>query len=491
MGKGKVYLVGSGPGDIQLMTVKGLKCIQQADVILYDRLVNPMLLEEAKADVELIYCGKLPHRHILRQESINELLVQKSLEGKTVVRLKGGDPSVFGRVGEEAAALVENQIEFEIVPGITAGIAASTYAGIPVTHRDFGASFAIVTGHDKSVEGKPTIDWSSLAKGIDTIAFYMGVGNITYISEQLITFGRDPNTPVILIQWGTYGRQQTLEGTLATIAKKVEHEGFKNPAITLVGNIVSLREKLTWFEKKPLFGRQVLLAKASGRKGEIAQAIMEQGGEVIEFPRFETKSLINESHTSVIIDKIGGYSQIYFTSPDSVYFFFEALALYHIDIRQIKASFFAGSVKSQRTLRKFGCFSKLQGEISSDKSLLLVGEKLSEKEMEPLLETSFDYFTTHENLMIEHSLITLQRLESEQSLNTIVLPSANSVIRLYDALEKLYENPLDFFQGKLTIAFGERSLKQAMKQGIKVDISLEEPSLEHLLSCLTNKELIG
>src|SRR3954468_12151951 len=184
MNRGKVYLVGAGPGDIRLITVKGLEAIKKAEVILYDRLANPKLLEFAQADCELIYCGKLPNRHILRQGNINELLVEKALEGKRVVRLKGGDPGVFGRVGEEAAALAEYQIPFEIVPGVSSGIAAPLYAGIPVTHREYAESFAVVTAHDKSKEGKPVLDWEGLVRGVDTIAFYMGVGNLPFICEK-------------------------------------------------------------------------------------------------------------------------------------------------------------------------------------------------------------------------------------------------------------------------------------------------------------------
>src|SRR6476620_435269 len=218
MSKGKVFLVGAGPGDIGLITVKGLEVIKQADVILYDRLANPKLLDFASVDCELIYCGKLPDRHTLRQDGINHLLVEKALEGKRVVRLKGGDPGIFGRVGEEAEALANEQIQYEIVPGISSGIAAPLYAGIPVTHRQFGETFAVVTAHDQSKEGKPVLDWKALASGIDTIAFYMGVANLPYICENLMANGKSPDTPVILIQWGTFSRQKMLEGTLATIA---------------------------------------------------------------------------------------------------------------------------------------------------------------------------------------------------------------------------------------------------------------------------------
>ena len=276
MKKGKVILVGAGPGDVRLITVKGMEAIKQAEVILYDRLANPKLLEFAPAECELIYCGKLPNRHILRQGNINELLVEKALEGKRVVRLKGGDPGVFGRVGEEAAALAQYQIPFEIVPGISSGIAAPLYAGIPVTHREYAESFAVVTAHDKSKEGKPVLDWEGLARGVDTIAFYMGVGNLPFICENLLNFGKPASTPVILIQWGTFGRQKTLQGTLADISEKVLEAKFSNPSIILVGDVISLREKISWFEKMPLYGRQILLARTSEGPSELAKELIEQ-----------------------------------------------------------------------------------------------------------------------------------------------------------------------------------------------------------------------
>lgn len=245
---GKVYLVGAGPGDVDLITVKGLKCIQEADVILYDRLINQELLTYAKREADLIYCGKLPKYHAMIQETINHLLVKYAKQGKTVTRLKGGDPFIFGRGAEEAEALVEQQIEFEVVPGITAGIAAPAYAGIPVTHRDFSSSFAIVTGHMRS--GKSDmIDWKSLAKGIDTLAIYMGVGNLSYICQQLMKYGKAANTPVALIHWGTTTAQQTITGTLATIVEIVRASDIKNPSMIVVGEVVTLREKLQWFEE--------------------------------------------------------------------------------------------------------------------------------------------------------------------------------------------------------------------------------------------------
>lgn len=245
---GKVYLVGAGPGDIDLITVKGVKCIEQADVILYDRLINKDLLDYAKEGVELIYCGKLPDYHTLKQETINRFLVKHALKGKVVTRLKGGDPFVYGRGGEEAEVLSNHGIPFEIVPGITSGIAAPMYAGIPVTHRELSSTFAFVTGHRKEGE-EEELRWESLAKGIDTLAIYMGVKNLPYICSMLRKYGRNKATPVALVHWGTTQTQQTVTGTLETITEDVKKAGVQNPSMIIVGEVVNLRSKLNWFEK--------------------------------------------------------------------------------------------------------------------------------------------------------------------------------------------------------------------------------------------------
>ena len=248
---GKVFLVGAGPGDIDLITVKGVKCIEQADVILYDRLINKELLEYAKEGVELIYCGKLPDYHTLKQETINRFLVKHALKGKVVTRLKGGDPFVYGRGGEEAEALSNHGIPFEIVPGITSGIAAPAYAGIPVTHRDLSSTFAFVTGHRKDGE-EEELRWESLAKGIDTLAIYMGVKNLPYICSMLRKYGKKKETPVALVHWGTTQTQQTVTGTLETITDDVRKAEIQNPSMIIVGEVVNLRSKLNWFEKMSL-----------------------------------------------------------------------------------------------------------------------------------------------------------------------------------------------------------------------------------------------
>ncbi|MDQ0971812.1 uroporphyrin-III C-methyltransferase [Neobacillus niacini] len=244
---GKAYIVGAGPGDPELITVKALRCIQNADVILYDRLVNPELLKEAKRNCHLIYCGKQPNYHTLQQETINHLLVKYTKQGKNVVRLKGGDPFVFGRGAEEVEALMENGLSVEVVPGITAGIAAPAYAGIPITHRELGSSFAVVTGHKP--KGKPTdINWKSLATAVDTLAIYMGITNLPYICEELLKCGKKEDTPVAIIQQGTTLAQRTVTGTLSSIVSVVEKEGIQNPAMIVVGEVVTFRDKICLLE---------------------------------------------------------------------------------------------------------------------------------------------------------------------------------------------------------------------------------------------------
>ncbi|OYD08412.1 uroporphyrinogen-III C-methyltransferase [Paludifilum halophilum] len=245
---GKVYLVGAGPGDPELITLKGLRCIQEADVILYDRLINRELLEYAGAGTDLIYCGKLPDYHTMKQETINRFLIKHAAGGKIVTRLKGGDPFIYGRGGEEAQALARSGLEFEVVPGITAGIAAPAYAGIPVTHREYASTFAFVTGHRRQGM-EDEVNWESLARGVDTLAIYMGVKNLPHIREKLIRCGKDPYTPVALVQWGTTGDQTTVTGTLDDIVDRMERVPVRNPTMIIVGEVVRLRDQLRWFER--------------------------------------------------------------------------------------------------------------------------------------------------------------------------------------------------------------------------------------------------
>jgi len=237
--------------------VKGLACLKQADVVVYDRLVDENVLHEARSDAEKIYVGKAPDHHTLEQGMINQLLIQKAREGKVVVRLKGGDPFVLGRGGEEAEALVENNIPFEVVPGVSSAIAVPAYAGIPVTHRGVASSFTVVTGHKASDRGEPNIAWDKLATGTDTLVILMGIGNLAYVVDQLIKNNKPPSTPVAVITHGTTDRQRCVTGTLQDIVAKVKSEDLKPPSVVVVGDVVRFREYLHWFDNPTIFGSTV------------------------------------------------------------------------------------------------------------------------------------------------------------------------------------------------------------------------------------------
>jgi len=479
MKTGKVYLVGAGPGDVGLITVKGMEAIKQADVILYDRLANPKLLEYAPAGCELIYCGKLPDRHVLRQEAINSLLVEKGLEGKVVVRLKGGDPGVFGRVGEEAAALAEHSISYEMVPGITSGIAAPLYAGIPVTHREFGESFAIITAHDKSKEGQPNLNWASLATGIDTIAFYMGISNLPYISENLIKHGKPANTPVILVRWGTFSRQQTLEGTLENIAEKAKKVNFKNPAITLVGDIVSVRKRLNWFEQKPLFGRQILLARTGTNESPLAKELIDQGADVIEFPRWtRTKAPANTE----ILEKISAYKNILFTSPESVTEFFGDLLDHRIDIRSITATLFGESTKSVNAINEKGLLARHLDELNESEYLLVVGDNDKHQQYEQRA-----FYRTSYKEVDESFLPLIARMLDEAQVNTIFLPSSSAVkVLMEEGVDKGFIGK-ELLEKAEIVCLGDKTKASLQAFSYQADLVPETPSKEEVINCLRKK----
>ena len=332
---GKVYLVGAGPGDPGLITVKGLECIKQTDVIIYDFLASPFLLKHASENAEIIYVGKKGADHTLSQNRINDLIVDKAKSGLTVTRLKGGDPFIFGRGGEEAEVLIKAKIPFEIVPGVTSAIAAPAYAGIPLTHRKFTSTLAFVTGHEDPLKEKSSIDWTALAKGIGTIVFLMGVKNLPHITSRLISHGMRPDTPVALVRWGTTPRQITVTGTLATIEDRVKAAGLKAPAIIVVGNVVTLRETMKWFENRPLLGRSIVITRAREQASELVKRLSDFGAECLECPTIKVIPPDDVKPLDRAIENISAYDWLIFTSVNGVNFFFERLFATEMDVRAL------------------------------------------------------------------------------------------------------------------------------------------------------------
>ncbi|GAW29975.1 uroporphyrinogen-III C-methyltransferase [Carboxydocella sp. ULO1] len=335
MQKGFVYLVGAGPGDPKLITLRGLECISKADVIVYDRLASPKLLTYARKDAELIFAGKEPDKHTFRQQEINALLVEKALAGKIVTRLKGGDPFVFGRGGEEAEALVEHGIGFEIVPGITSAIAVPAYAGIPVTHRELSASLAIITGNEDPEKGNSQIRWEHLATGAGTLVILMGMANLPLIVEKLIEHGRSPETPVAIIRWGTRPEQITVTATLADIVEKARAAGVKHPATIVVGEVVTMRDKLRWYEAKPLFGQRIVVTRAREQASSLTSKLEELGAEVWEFPAIEITDPLDFGPLDQAINELQSYNYIIFTSVNGVERFFRRLWQQGKDVREL------------------------------------------------------------------------------------------------------------------------------------------------------------
>ncbi len=329
---GFVYLVGAGPGDPGLFTLKGKEVLEQADVVIYDRLANPRLLKYASPDAEKIYVGKRTGRHTVDQEGINKIILEKAREGNLVVRLKGGDPFIFGRGGEEAQVLAKEGIPFEIVPGVTSAIAVPAYAGIPLTHRSYTASVAFITGH-RSDEKDADVDWEGLAKGVGTLVFLMGIKNLPKIAENLIRFGRSPKTPVAVIRWGTTPDHVSIDGTLEDIAERVKEAGIKPPAIVVVGDVAALRREIAWFEKSPLLGKRVVVTRSRDQASELVSLLERRGAKCIEYPVIEQVWPEDLSPLDEAIKNIGKYKWIIFTSVNAVKFFLRRARELGRDIR--------------------------------------------------------------------------------------------------------------------------------------------------------------
>jgi uroporphyrinogen III methyltransferase/synthase len=331
---GIVYLVGAGPGDAGLLTLRGAECLRQAEVVVYDYLANSALLRWCPRDAEIIYAGKSGSRHELEQHEINALLVAKAKEGKRVVRLKGGDPYIFGRGGEEAEALVAEGLPFEEVPGVSSAVAAPAYAGIPVTHRGLTSAVTILTGHEDPTKPETAIDWELLGKLDSTKVILMGVGNVGKIAEALRKHA-PAETPVAMIRWGTTGQQRTLTGTLADIAARAEQAQFKPPAVIVIGKVVGLRERLNWFETKPLFGRRVVVTRTREQASELSRRLQELGAEALEIPTIKILPPKSEKVLCEAVEGIGEYDWLVFTSPNGVECFFRVFFEVYDDIREI------------------------------------------------------------------------------------------------------------------------------------------------------------
>ncbi|CAH1225290.1 Siroheme synthase [Paenibacillus auburnensis] len=500
---GKVYLVGAGPGDAKLITVKGLECIQKADVLVYDRLASPRLLKHMKPGGQKIYVGKLPDRHTMKQEEINQLLVDLALEGKTVVRLKGGDPTIFGRVGEEAELLRRHGIYYEIVPGITSAISVPAYAGIPVTHRDYASSLSIITGHESPDKLDRSIHWDKVTNATGTLVFLMGVAKIGYISDQLIKHGRPPETPVALVRWGTRADQETLVGTLADIEDKVKAADFQPPAVIVVGDVVLQRKQLQWVEALPLFGKRIVVTRARSQASELVDRIEELGGEPYEFPVIETVMQENAEKKAAIASALGAleaYDWVFFTSANGVEFFWRHLAELKVDIRGLhRAKIGAVGPATAAALAERGLMAEeLPARFQAEGLLEAFGPRLEpgQKVLLPRGDLAREWLPdklrelglevtevdTYETVVTGEDDIELIRLLEEKRIHAITFTSSSTVRNFISILERMgLEDPLQLLAGVTIACIGPVTEETAVEAGLTPGLLPEEATIEGLV----------
>jgi len=494
--QGYVFLIGAGPGDPGLITVKGLECIKKAEVIIYDRLAGSRLLGYADSRAKLIYAGKSPEGHTLKQEEINRLLVEKAAEGKVVARLKGGDPFVFGRGGEEAQALKKAGIPFEIVPGVTSAIAVPAYAGIPVTHRGLNSTLGIITGNEDPTKEQSNIDWASI-KGFGTLVFLMGVANLPGIVAKLKEHGRDPLTPAAVIQMGTRPEQKVVTGTLSNLEDLARE--IKNPAVIVVGEVVSLREELNWFEKLPLFGRRILVTRTRKQAGKLSRMIEERGGEAYEFPTIEIAAPLDQKPLDDALKSLASYHYLFFTSTNGVEFFFRRLADLRLDVRQLKdvkigaiGSQTAAALAARGVIADFvpeeyraeGFAQTLAEEDLTGRRVLLPRADRAREYLAEYLAGKgalIDEVVCYRTVQGPGRKAELRQLLKEGRLSAVTFTSSSTVTNFTTYLE---EGDLDFLREVIIACIGPVTAETARQAGLKVDVVAAEYTIEGLVKAL-------
>ena len=369
--KGRVYLIGAGPGDAGLFTLKGKNLLGEAQVVVYDSLVNPRILRFCRPDAELVFAGKTMGEAHISQEEINELLVSRAKEGKTVARLKGGDPFVFGRGGEEAEAVVRNGIDIEIVPGVSSVTAVPAYGGIPITHRNYNSSFAVFTGHHQGE------DFAYDPARIETVVFLMGLSNIGSIMKKLLESGRDPSTPVAVISCGTLPEQTSIVGTISDIAEKTRALDVQTPATIVVGEVASLAETIGWYEKKPLFGKTFMVTREKKASSEFARLLGSCGAKTVEFPTIETRPVRDTREQQLSVKNLEDYDFLVFTSVNGVSNYFHVLALHGKDSRDLRGKkIIAIGEKTSEELLKYNLTPDYVPAVYTAEGIISLAEKL-------------------------------------------------------------------------------------------------------------------
>ncbi|MFC1929609.1 uroporphyrinogen-III C-methyltransferase [Chloroflexota bacterium] len=497
MKAGKVYLVGAGPGDQRLITQKGLECLAQADVVIYDRLLDERLLDSVLPEAERIYVGKASSEHTKEQSEINQLLVKKAREGKTVVRLKGGDPFVLGRGGEEAEALAYNHIPFEIVPGISSAIAVPAYAGIPVTHRGLASSFAVITGHEDPNKADSSIAWKKLATGVDTLIFLMGMQHLPEIVAELMKHGKPPDTPAAVIEEGARPQQKTVVSSLKDIADKVKEHRLGTPAVIVVGEVVRLRDKLRWFDNRPLFGKRILVTRARHQASALSRLLSERGAQPVELPAIDTQRVTDTAELDRAISNLSRYHWVIFTSVNGVEAFFERLHSLKLDARALHGlkvgAIGPATAKSleQKGITPDYCPAvyTTEGLVAGLRSWNVAGERfllpradIADKQLTEgiaQLGAEVHEVAVYETVPAADAVSKRKRLLASGEIDVITFTSSSTVSNLLAALgDEVAKN------GAKVACIGPKTMDAATRAGLKVDIVAREHTIPGLVAAI-------
>jgi uroporphyrinogen III methyltransferase/synthase len=497
MKTGKVYLVGAGPGDPGLITRKGLECLAQADVVVHDHLIDERLLDLAPPEAERIYVGKVSSKHVKEQAEINLLLVEKASQGKNVVRLKGGDPFVLGRGGEEAAALAHEHIPFEVVPGISAAVAVPAYAGIPVTHRGMASSFTVVTGHEAPDKSGSSVRWEKLATGADTLVFLMGMQNLPEIVAELRKHGRSPATPVAVIKDGTRAGQKTVSGTLEDIVARVEEHRLGPPAVIVIGDVVRLREKLRWFDNLPLFGKRILVTRARHQASTLSRLLAERGAEPVELPAIDIQSALDTTELDSAIAGLHRYQWLIFTSVNGVVPFFERLHSLKRDTRYLHGlKIGAIGPATAQALEQKGVSPDLcptvftsEGLLDSLKEWNIAGKRflLPRADIAPRqlaegivrLGAEAHEVTAYQTTPAADALSKVKELLRSDGIDVITFTSSSTVTNMVAALGQVA-----VLDNVKIACIGPKTAEAATGAGLKVDIVAPEHTIPGLVTAI-------
>jgi uroporphyrinogen III methyltransferase/synthase len=506
----KVYLLGAGPGDPGLLTIKAKNILEKADVVVYDYLANKEFLKFCRKDAEIIYVGKKGGDHTLPQDKINDLLVDRAKKGLVVARLKGGDPYVFGRGGEEAEELIEAGLDFEVVPGVTSAVAAPAYAGIPLTHRRYASSVSFITGHEDPDKPESAHNWQALASGTSTLVFFMGVKNLEYISTNLIQAGMRPDMPASLIHWGTTCRQRTLVSTIAEIADQARAKGFRPPSLLVVGEVVKLKDKLDWFEKLPLLGKGVVVTRAREQASVLVSKLEALGACCYEFPTIKIKPLDDYSHLREAITNLDFYQWIVFTSVNGVKFFWQQLRSMGYDARALGLTQVAAiGPATASALRERGIFADfipdkyvaesvveglLKMGIKGKKVLIPRAKKAREVLPESLRRAGaeVDILPVYETVLSQESDanadVLLEQI-NEGKIQYITFTSSSTVENFFSLLDaeklKPYVSAAEGGSGIKLACIGPITARTLQKYGFDAHIQPEEFTIEGLVKAIS------